>query len=111
MVLAVPVYNNDGDAAVAAPPVSCRIVRRGKIPLDMGDTIHFCFPYRSGSGLLLLAIHGRLHDIHCIDVRRGSVIVPFLYGVFILHERNVRAKVIDLGVLLVSLLLLVLGSR
>lgn len=44
-------------------------------------------------------------------VRRGSVIVPFLYGVFILHERNVRAKVIDLGVLLVSLLLLVLGSR
>ncbi len=44
-------------------------------------------------------------------VRRGSVIVPFIYGVMILHERNVRAKAIDLGVLLVSLLLLVLGSR
>lgn len=43
-------------------------------------------------------------------IRRGSVIVPFLYGVFILHERNVKAKVIDLAILLVSLLLLVAGS-
>jgi len=44
-------------------------------------------------------------------VRRGSVIVPFLYGVFILHERNVRAKAIDLGLLIISLLLLVAGSH
>lgn len=43
-------------------------------------------------------------------IRRGSVIVPFLYGVIILHERNVRAKLIDLSILIVSLLLLVAGS-
>lgn len=43
-------------------------------------------------------------------IRRGSVLVPFLYGVFVLHERNVRAKLVDLGVLLVSLALLVIGS-
>lgn len=44
-------------------------------------------------------------------IRRGSVIVPFMYGVFVLHERNVRAKLIDLGVLLLSLALLVIGSQ
>lgn len=44
-------------------------------------------------------------------IRRGSVIVPFMYGVFALHERNVKAKLIDLGVLLLSLVLLVVGSR
>lgn len=43
-------------------------------------------------------------------IRRGSVLVSFFYGVLILRERHVRAKLIDLGVLLVSLLLLILGS-
>lgn len=43
-------------------------------------------------------------------IRRGSVIIPFLYGVFILRERNVKAKIVDLGLLLLSLVLLVLGS-
>lgn len=43
-------------------------------------------------------------------IRRGSVIVPFLYGVLVLHERNVKAKAIDLGILLLSLGLLVAGS-
>ncbi len=43
-------------------------------------------------------------------IRRGSVVIPFLYGVIALHERNVRAKALDLGILLVSLSLLVIGS-
>lgn len=43
-------------------------------------------------------------------IRRGSVLVSFFYGVLILRERHVRAKLIDLGVLLVSLLLLIMGS-
>lgn len=43
-------------------------------------------------------------------IRRGSVIVSFLYGVLILHEKNIRAKVIDLSILLVSLALLVIGA-
>lgn len=43
-------------------------------------------------------------------IRRGSVLISFFYGVLALHERHVRAKLMDLGVLLVSLLLLVLGS-
>lgn len=44
-------------------------------------------------------------------IRRGSVIVSFLYGVIVLHEKNMRLKLIDLSVLLVGLVLLVLGSK
>lgn len=43
-------------------------------------------------------------------LRRGSVVIPFIYGVAVLRERNVRAKAVDLGVLLLSLALLVIGS-
>lgn len=44
-------------------------------------------------------------------IRRGSVIVSFLYGVLALQEKNIRPKLIDLGVLLLSLVLLVVGSK
>lgn len=43
-------------------------------------------------------------------IRRGSVLISFFYGVLVLHEKNIRTKLVDLGILLVSLLLLVLGS-
>lgn len=43
-------------------------------------------------------------------IRRGSVLVSFLYGVIVLHEKNIKPKLIDLSVLLLSLLLLVAGS-
>ncbi|MBR5332978.1 MAG: DMT family transporter [Muribaculaceae bacterium] len=44
-------------------------------------------------------------------IRRGSVIVSFLYGVFALREKHVKLKIIDLSILLVGLILLVLGSQ
>lgn len=44
-------------------------------------------------------------------IRRGSVIVSFLYGVIALHEKNIKTKLIDLSILLVSLALLVIGSQ
>lgn len=43
-------------------------------------------------------------------IRRGAVVVSFLYGVFVLHEKNIRTKVADLALLLVSLALLVIGA-
>lgn len=43
-------------------------------------------------------------------IRRGSVLVSFAYGVIALHERNIRRKLIDLGILLLSLLCLIIGS-
>lgn len=44
-------------------------------------------------------------------IRRGSVIVSFLYGVTVLRERNIRLKLIDLSILLIGLVCLVLGSQ
>lgn len=44
-------------------------------------------------------------------IRRGSVIVSFLYGVIALHEKNIKPKLIDLSILLLSLALLVIGSQ
>lgn len=44
-------------------------------------------------------------------IRRGSVIVSFLIGAFLLHEKNLKSKALDLGLLLLSMLLLYLGSR
>ena len=44
-------------------------------------------------------------------VRRGSVIVSFLFGALIFKEKNLKAKVFDLALVLLSMLFLYLGSR
>lgn len=44
-------------------------------------------------------------------VRRGSVIVSFLCGALLFHEKNLKSKVIDLALVLISMLLLYIGSE
>ena len=44
-------------------------------------------------------------------IRRGSVLVSFAIGAFILKEKNLKAKSLDLVLLLISMVLLYLGSR
>lgn len=44
-------------------------------------------------------------------IRRGSVLVSFAIGAFILKEKNLKSKSLDLVLLLVSMVLLYLGSR
>ena len=44
-------------------------------------------------------------------VRRGSVVVSFCCGVLLFHERNLRAKALDLLFILVGMFFLWLGSR
>ena len=44
-------------------------------------------------------------------IRRGSVIVSFAIGAWLLHEKNLRAKSLDLALMLLSMLFLYLGSR
>ena len=44
-------------------------------------------------------------------IRRGSVLVSFAIGAWLLHEKNLRAKSLDLALMLLSMLLLYLGSR
>lgn len=44
-------------------------------------------------------------------IRRGSVLVSFAIGAFLLKEKNLKAKTFDLVLLLSSMVLLYLGSR
>lgn len=44
-------------------------------------------------------------------IRRGSVLVSFLIGAFFLKERNIKSKAFDLLLLLLSMILLYLGSK
>ena len=44
-------------------------------------------------------------------VRRGSVVVSFLCGALLFGERNLRAKAVDLGFVLLGMLFLWLGPR
>ena len=44
-------------------------------------------------------------------VRRGSVIVSFLCGAMFFHEKNLRAKAIDLALVLLGMVFLYIGSR
>lgn len=44
-------------------------------------------------------------------IRRGSVIVSFLFGAMIFKEKNLKAKVFDLLLVLLSMVFLFIGSR
>ncbi len=44
-------------------------------------------------------------------IRRGSVVVAFLFGAFLLHEKNLKSKAVDLVLILIGLFFLYLGSR
>lgn len=44
-------------------------------------------------------------------IRRGSVIISFLCGAILFHERNLKAKAFDLALILLGMLFLWMGSR
>ena len=44
-------------------------------------------------------------------VRRGSVVVSFLFGALCFHEKNLRSKAVDLLLVLIGMFFLYLGSR
>jgi multidrug transporter EmrE-like cation transporter len=44
-------------------------------------------------------------------VRRGSVIVSFLFGAVFFHEHNLRSKAIDLAMILLGMVFLYIGSK
>ncbi|MDD6778398.1 MAG: DMT family transporter [Bacteroidales bacterium] len=44
-------------------------------------------------------------------IRRGSVLVSFLYGAVVLREKHIGLKLIDLAILLLALVLLVVASH
>lgn len=44
-------------------------------------------------------------------VRRSSVVVSFLFGAMVFHEKNLRSKVVDLLLVLIGMFFLYLGTR
>ena len=43
-------------------------------------------------------------------VRRGSVVVSFLFGTLLFHEKNLKSKVVDLALVMLGMLCLYIGS-
>lgn len=43
-------------------------------------------------------------------IRRGSVVVSFIFGALLFHEKNLKSKVLDLILVILSMLLLFIGS-
>ena len=44
-------------------------------------------------------------------IRRGSVVVSFLFGAMFFHEKNLKAKAFDLALVLLGMVCLYIGSR
>lgn len=44
-------------------------------------------------------------------VRRGSVVVSFLFGALLFHEKNLKGKAVDLLLVLLGMVFLYIGSR
>lgn len=44
-------------------------------------------------------------------IRRGSVIVSFLFGAMMFKEKNLKSKILDLALVLLSMLFLFIGSK
>ena len=44
-------------------------------------------------------------------IRRGSVVVSFLFGAAFFHEKNLKAKVFDLALVLLGMIFLYIGSK
>jgi drug/metabolite transporter (DMT)-like permease len=63
----------------------------------------FCYFYS-------LSLDGAMISIVSM-IRRGSVVVSFLFGALAFHEKNLKAKVIDLLLVLLSMVLLFIGSQ
>lgn len=44
-------------------------------------------------------------------VRRGSVVVSFLFGALLFHEKNLKSKVVDLALVILGMICLYIGSE
>lgn len=68
--------------------------------LSMADFVYF----------YALTLPGAMISIVSM-IRRGSVVVSFLFGALVFHEKNLKAKVIDLSLVILGMVFLYIGSR
>lgn len=88
-------------------------VRRKTTPFRWSWSIPFISIFLCGADYLYMQSLSQPDALIAVVsmIRRGSVLVSFAIGAFILKEKNIRSKAMDLVLLLASMVLLYLGSR
>lgn len=88
-------------------------VRRRTTPFRWDWSIPFISIFLCGADYLYMQALSQPDALIAVVsmIRRGSVLVSFAIGAFILKEKNIRSKAMDLVLLLASMVLLYLGSR
>lgn len=88
-------------------------VRRKTTPFRWDWSIPFISIFLCGADYLYMQALSQPDALIAVVsmIRRGSVLVSFLIGAFFLKERNIKSKAFDLLLLLLSMILLYLGSK
>ena len=71
--------------------------------------ISICLSAADFAYLYALSMDGAMIAIVSM-IRRASVLVSFCFAAFILHEKNIKDKAIDLGLVVVSMIFLAFGT-
>jgi len=87
--------------------------RASYTPFHWNWTIPFISIFLCGADFLYM---GALTDesamISVVSmIRRGSVVVSFLFGALVFHEKNLKSKALDLALVLLGMVFLYLGSK
>ena len=87
--------------------------RKNSTPFHWNWSIPFISIFLCGADFMYLQALSQPDDLIAVVsmIRRGSVLVSFAIGALILKEKNLKSKALDLGLLLLSMVLLYLGSR
>ncbi len=67
--------------------------------LSIADFAYFCSLHEAGALVSIVSM-----------VRRSSVVVSFMIGAFLFHEKNLKSKAIDLFLVLLGMVFLFLGT-
>ena len=88
-------------------------VRRKTTPFRWDWSIPFISIFLCGADYLYMQALSQPDALIAVVsmIRRGSVLVSFAIGAFILKEKNIRFKALDLVLLLASMVLLYFGSK
>ncbi len=87
--------------------------RRHSTPFHWHWSIIFVSIFLSAADFIYfyaLSLPGAMISIVSM-IRRGSVIVSFLFGALFFHEKNLKSKVVDLALVLLGMVFLYIGSK
>lgn len=87
--------------------------RKANTPFHWSWTIPMISVFLCGADFLYMwALTDEAAMISVVSmIRRGSVVVSFLFGALVFHEKNLKSKALDLALVLLGMVFLYLGSR